>query len=95
MTTAAKKTTAKKPTAKSRTTRRRRTPAKAIPLKGVYRDLAAAVLGYANERALQQDRLGVLATRNRELTGRRSGTQTTIRFDDGSSMSVTVAVRGK
>jgi len=52
-------------------------------------------LGFATERAMASEKLGVVGTASKELKGRRSGTATILRFDDGTRATVTFAVRGK
>ncbi len=76
-------------------TRTRKAAAPAKPLKPEYRELAAAVMGFASDRALASEKLGVTGTITRELKGRRSGMATILKMDDGVRVTVTVAVRSR
>ena len=94
--TDAKKPTARKPVAKAtaKATARKPRAARAIkPMAPQMKELAAAVLGFATERAMASDELGVKATNSRELAGRRQGMVLAIRLDDGTRIAVTIAIR--
>ena len=99
MTTAAKETAAKKPTArkpaakKPIATNRKRKARVVHPITPAIRELGAAVAGYATERAMSSENLGVAGTRSRELPGKRQGLMTVLTLDDGTRISFTMVVR--
>jgi hypothetical protein len=92
--TAAKKPAAKKSAAKKPTGARKATRA-VKPMTEHTRAFAARVTGSAVEAALSNENLGVKRSGEKELTGKRTGMVSRIVLDDGSTITVTVAVRQK
>jgi len=91
---APKKTAAKKVVKKSaakKGTKKTRKPARKFT--EATRSFAAAVTGEAIERALAADSLGVKRSSAQELSGKRTGMVARIKLDDGTGITVTVAVR--
>lgn len=90
----AKKPAAKKPAAAKKTTARK--PKAALkPMNAHTRAFAARVCGAAVEGALADENLGVKRSGEKELAGKRTGMVSRIVLDDGSVITVTVAVRQK
>lgn len=95
--TAAKKPAAKKPAAK-KSTAKKQTGRKARVVKPMTADaraFAAHVTGSAVEAAMSNENLGVKRSAEKELAGKRTGMVSRIVLDDGSVITVTVAVRQK
>lgn len=99
MTPTARKTAARKPAArkpaprKPTATKRARKPRVVHPMTPAIRDLGAAVVGYATERAMASEQLGIAGTRSRELPGKRTGLATVLTLDDGTRITFTMVVR--
>lgn len=92
----AKKTAAKKPAAKRKTAAKKTTAKKAVkPMNQHTREFASRVTGSAVEAAMVNENLGVKRSQVKELTGRRTGMVARTVLDDGSVITVTVAVRQK
>lgn len=91
----AAKSTAKKPAAKKPVARKPRVKRVVKPMTKECRNLAAAIVGFATEHALMAEDLGVKRSATKELTGNRTGMLARVVLDDGSTVTVTVAVRQK
>lgn len=91
--TATRKPTAKKAAAKASGTKPARKPRALHPITPPIRDLGASVIGFATERAMASEDLGVKAIWARELPGKRQGMATAVTLDDGTRISITMVVR--
>lgn len=78
---------------KSAAAKRTRKPRAVHPMTPAIRDLGAAVVGYATERAMASENLGIAGTRSRELPGKRTGLATVLTLDDGTRITFTMVVR--
>jgi hypothetical protein len=97
MTTASKRTVARKPAAAKKPTAARkataRKPRTVHPMTAEIRELAAAVLALASEKAMASEKLGVTGTTMKELGGRRQGMTNLVKLDNGTRIAFTVVVR--
>ena len=88
----AKKATTRKPAAKNPTDRKVRTRAPNL-MKPEHRELGAAVLAFASEKAMASESFGVTNTVMKEIPGKRQGMTTILKLDDGTRMVFTMVVR--
>src|SRR5687768_8221025 len=90
--TAVKKTVSKKAGTKGTKKGVKRAPKPKVKMTNDVQALVAKVLGNATEAALADENLGVTDTRSKELPGRRTGSSTQIRLDDGRRITVVVTL---